>query len=85
MISLADVLKDLAVNAGIDVVLEVDEWLGSDLEADVVDEEARRNKEMVGSGVPSFIIQGVHRIDGAGDPTEFIEALAKVKEAEAEA
>ena len=72
-------LRDLAVNAGNDAT-EVDEWLGSSLAADVVDEEAWRNKETVNSGVPSFIIQGVHRINGAVDPFEFIEIFAKVRE-----
>lgn len=83
-ISERDVLRDLAVNAGIDAK-EVDEWLGSSLEADVVDEEARKNKETVNSGVPSFIIQGVHKVDGAEDPFEFIEIFGKVREEESQA
>ncbi|RJE19120.1 DSBA-like thioredoxin domain protein, partial [Aspergillus sclerotialis] len=78
------VLRDLAVNAGIDAT-EVDECLESSLAADVVDEEARRNKETVNSGVPSFVIQGVHRVDGAEDPFEFIEIFAKVREGDLKA
>jgi predicted DsbA family dithiol-disulfide isomerase len=45
-------------------------------------DEALKNREILDSGVPMFIIQGVHRIDGAQDPSEFIEIFSKVKEDE---
>lgn len=82
-ISSSDVLKELAVDAGMDVA-EVDEWFGSDAASHVVDEEARRNKKKANSGVPCFIIQKTHRIDGVEDPLEFIEAFSKAKEGELE-
>lgn len=75
-----EVLKDIAVGTGLDGD-EVDGWLGSNQAAGVVDGEARRSKEEKGS-VPRFFIQGVYRVEGAGDPGEFMEIFAKVKEAE---
>lgn len=64
------VLRELAADAGMSRE-EVDGWL--DACPAVVDEEARRNKEEVKSGVPVFIVQGEHRIDGSRDIAEFLE------------
>lgn len=81
-ISDREVLRAVAVQAGIDGG-EVDAWLGSDVDVDVVDEEARKNKEAFGgSGVPAFVIQGMHRLDGAQDPMDLLEAFIKVREGE---
>lgn len=78
-ISDPDVLKELAADAGVSGD-EVDGWL--DASPAVVDEEARRNKEEVKSGVPVFIVQNEHRIDGSGDIAELLEIFSKVKESE---
>ena len=80
-ISSPDVLSEIATDAGLNKP-EVDEWLHSNLCADIVNAEAKKNREMVNSGVPTFIIQGVHRVDGAQDLEDFLEVLIKVKESE---
>ena len=81
-ISSPDVLREIAVDAGLDGS-EVREWLGSDNRGgDTVDAEARRNREAGVSGVPMFVIQGEHRVDGARDVEEFLELFIKVKERE---
>ena len=80
-ISSPDVLRDIAVDAGLNES-EVGEWLISDLGGDIVDAEALRNREAGFSGVPMFIIQGEHRIDGARDGQDFLEMFIKVKEHE---
>ncbi|KAE8384718.1 hypothetical protein ETB97_005227 [Aspergillus alliaceus] len=81
-ISSREVLTELAVDAGLDSG-EVRAWLDSGLAADVVDEEARKNREEEGnSGVPRYVIQGVHRIVGTEDSSVFMEIFAKIKEGE---
>jgi predicted DsbA family dithiol-disulfide isomerase len=65
---------------------EVAEWLDTDLAGDIVDNEARHNNEEPGNtGVPRYIIQRAHRLDGAEDPSAFIEVFAKIKEDKTEA
>ncbi|KAI8956054.1 DSBA-like thioredoxin domain-containing protein [Xylaria longipes] len=79
-ISSLDVLSEIALEAGMDKV-EVDGWLSSNAAADHVDEEAKAFREKVtGSGVPSYFIQGLYRLDGAQDADDFMEAFVKVKE-----
>ncbi len=78
-ISSRDVLREIAIDAGLDG-LEVNEWLSSSLGRDIVDAEASENRKRGYSGVPIFIVQGVHRVDGAQDPQEFLEVFTKVKE-----
>ena len=80
-ISAQDVLREIAVDAGLDGP-EVDEWLGSDLGGKIVDDEAAENRKSVTTGVPTFLVQGVHRVDGAQDLQEFLETFIKVKEGE---
>lgn len=76
------VLRELAVEAGVDEH-EVDEWLESDDSASIVDQAAQKNREMFGgSGVPTYIIQGVHRAEGAQDADDFMELFIKVRESE---
>ena len=77
-ISSKEVLREIAVDAGIGGP-EVEELLDSDLGGDVVDAEARAGRRE-GSGVPRFVIQGVHRVSGAQDSQEFLEIFVKVKE-----
>jgi predicted DsbA family dithiol-disulfide isomerase len=78
-ISSKEVVREIAIDAGIREI-EVNEWLNSDLDGKTVDEEAQYNREKVSNGVPTFIIQGVHRVDGAQDLQELLEALVKAKE-----
>ena len=80
-ISSPDVLREIAVGAGLDE-LEVGEWLTSNMGGYVVDAEALRYREDGLSGVPMFIIQGEHRVDGARDVQEFLEIFIKLKERE---
>ncbi|KAH6995756.1 thioredoxin-like protein [Ilyonectria sp. MPI-CAGE-AT-0026] len=79
-ISSKDVLRGIATGSGLEGAA-VDEWLRSDLEAANVDEEAERNRDsLAGSGVPAYIIQGSHHINGAEDAHDFMEIFIKVKE-----
>ena len=81
-ISSKEVLLELAIDVRLDAN-EVDEWLRSDVDASVVDEEEQKNRQTVaGSGVPTYIIQGVHHIDGSEDAQDFMELFIKVKEGE---
>ena len=82
-ISSKEVLRGIAVDAGISGP-EVEEWLDSDLGGDTVDAEALASRRE-GSGVPRFIIQGVHRVSGAQGSQEFLELFVKVKEDEVRA
>ncbi|KAL1968311.1 hypothetical protein VTN77DRAFT_2146 [Rasamsonia byssochlamydoides] len=58
------VLRDVAVEARLDGQ-EVDRWLSADLGGKEVDEEVRLARESGVSGVPAFVVQGEHRLDGA--------------------
>ena len=78
-VSSLDVLREIAMDAGLNGS-EVAEWLNSSLGAVDVDAEAVKSRKVVESGVPTFIIQGMHRIDGAQDPEQFLEIFIKVKE-----
>lgn len=81
-ISDREVLRELAVNAGLDRA-EVTEWLESGVDTQVVDQEAEHNRAQVTTGVPTFLIQDSHRVDGAQDLHEFFEAFVKAKEGQA--
>ncbi|KAI0489714.1 DSBA-like thioredoxin domain-containing protein [Xylaria cf. heliscus] len=79
-ISSLDVLREIALEAGMDKA-EVDEWASSNAAVDSVDEEAKVFREKVaGSGVPSYFIQDRYRLEGAQDSDDFMEAFVKVKE-----
>ncbi|KAH8698623.1 DSBA-like thioredoxin domain protein [Talaromyces proteolyticus] len=79
-----EVLREIAVDVGMDEA-EVDGCLdacfsnGTGVEESSVDREARENKE-AGTGVPLFIIQGVHRVEGAQDVMELVEIFGKTRE-----
>jgi predicted DsbA family dithiol-disulfide isomerase len=75
-ISLPEVLKEAAVAAGIEAAV-VERWLAN--VGNVVDEEARRNREIEGiRGVPRYLFQGKYEWDGE-DLQEFMEIMGKVK------
>ncbi|CAM1511840.1 Fc.00g093530.m01.CDS01 [Cosmosporella sp. VM-42] len=79
-ISNKEILRELATESGLDVA-EVDEWLNSDMDESIVDKEEQENREAVAdTGVPTYVIQGVHQVDGAKDIEDFMEMFIKVKE-----
>ncbi|KAI8311554.1 hypothetical protein K4K61_012003 [Colletotrichum sp. SAR11_59] len=81
-ISATEILQNVAIGAGMSGV-DVEKFLQSTTDLDEVNEEEIKTRELAaGSGVPAFIIQGVHRSDGAQDPSDFYEAFVKVKEAD---
>ncbi|KAG2413014.1 hypothetical protein HFD88_010573 [Aspergillus terreus] len=76
-ISRLEVLKEVAVGAGIEAPV-VETWLTEDV-GDVVDEEARRYREVEEiRGVPRFLFQGKYEWDG-DDLYEFMEIMGKIK------
>ncbi|OLN86968.1 Uncharacterized protein YwbO 3 [Colletotrichum chlorophyti] len=84
-ISDREVLRDAAVSVGLDAA-DVDSLWSSGEGYDEVDAEERRTREAAaGSGVPTFIIQGVHRLGGVQDPSDFYEVFVQVKDGEAAA
>lgn len=72
------VLRQIALEAGLEG-REVDGLLVSDCGGYVVDQEAHLNKAGSRTGVPFFMIQDEHSVDGAQDLMEFLEAFSKVK------
>lgn len=83
-ISAQEVLREVAIDAGLEGP-EVEGWLYSSVGRDVVDAEVLECRKMGIAGVPAFIIQGVHRVDGAQDPQAFLDVLMKVKKAAVQA
>ena len=73
-------LKQAGIDAGM-ILTEVETWLKSDNGREQVDHEMRRAKVSIADGVPRFIIQSKYGIDGADDPSAFLEVLAWVKAA----
>ncbi|KAK6833871.1 hypothetical protein PG987_008565 [Apiospora arundinis] len=74
-------LADLAEKTGLGRRGEILDWLESGEGGAEVDEEARwAREEGQMKGVPRFVVQGKHVIDGADDEQAFLEAFIKVKE-----
>lgn len=79
-----ETLREIATAAGLSDE-DVDEALMSEEVARVVDEEEAKYREVAREkGVPVYVIQGEHRVDGAQDASDFMEIFVKIKEAEAE-
>ncbi|KZL87544.1 dsba-like thioredoxin domain-containing protein [Colletotrichum incanum] len=79
-ISELEVLLDIAAGAGLESA-EVEGLIRSGAGLNEVDEDEKRGREISGgSGVPMFIIQGVHVLEGAQDASDFYEAFVQVKE-----
>ncbi|KAI1121812.1 DSBA-like thioredoxin domain-containing protein [Nemania abortiva] len=74
------VLRDVAVRAGFDAA-EVQTYLDSEADADAVDTEAAKSKNIACSGVPTLIVQG-EQLDGAQDIEDLMKVFVKVKERE---
>ncbi|EFQ35813.1 DSBA-like thioredoxin domain-containing protein [Colletotrichum graminicola M1.001] len=84
-ISEREVLRGIAVDAGLDPV-EVETLFESGAGGREVDSEEKRGRELSGgAGVPMYVIQSVHRVEGAQDASDFYEAFVQVKEAESSA
>lgn len=74
-------LADVAEQSGMGHRADILTWLESGEGNSEVDEEARwAREEGQMKGVPRFIVQGKHVIDGAQDEQAFMEAFVKVKE-----
>ncbi|GJC93168.1 DSBA-like thioredoxin domain-containing protein [Colletotrichum higginsianum] len=80
-----EVLRAVASDAGLDSA-EVEGLLKSETGLDEVDNDEKRGRDISGgAGVPLFVIQDSHRLDGAQDASDFYEAFVQVKETEATA
>lgn len=77
-----DTLLRAAGRAGLDGK-EAKEWLEGGHGGQQVDAEFREARERNVSGVPSFVIQGKHVVEGAQEEQAFLEVFAAVKDAEA--
>lgn len=77
-ISDRDVLQKIGIETGFSEE-EVHRWLYKDEGVSEVDLEAQRNKHTLGSGVPVYIIQDEHKVNGSGDVSEFLEIFSKIK------
>lgn len=75
------VLEKAAVDAGMELQ-EVKNFLDSDKYAAEVIKEARCARDGGINGVPHFLIQGKHVVDGAQDPSDFLISFQQVKEEE---
>jgi predicted DsbA family dithiol-disulfide isomerase len=69
-----EVLVEAAKEAGIEGA-EARDWLLSGKGGDVVDREVEQARRKGISGVPNFMINGVHRLSGAQDPQEFLDVF----------
>lgn len=76
---------DMLLRAGVGGGLDVEETralLESDQGGPEVDEEVKKAKTMLISGVPTFIIQDKYQIGGAENPQEFVDIFEAVKRRE---
>lgn len=74
---------DVLINAGVAAGLErkeVKEWLDADGGGAEVDREVEQAVKAGIRGVPHFTIQNRHHVDGAQDPSAFLEVFATIKE-----
>ncbi|KAH7305791.1 thioredoxin-like protein [Stachybotrys elegans] len=74
-------LIQLAVESGIDEA-EATTWMNSDMGSDAVIEEAQKYRDIrAQTGVPAYIVQGEHRLEGSQDAQDLLELFIKIKEA----
>ena len=74
-------LHKVGVASGLDSN-EVTDWLGRDRGGKEVDELAKTAREGLGPGVPCYVIQGMYSVDGADDPSAFLDIFHQVKSKE---
>ena len=74
-------LQKVGVSAGLDNG-EVSRCLESARYGKEVDEQAKTARNRSGSGVPRYTVQGKFKIDGADDPSAFLDVFQQVKSEE---
>ncbi|KAI6778230.1 uncharacterized protein J7T54_004125 [Emericellopsis cladophorae] len=74
-----DTIREIALAAGL-TDEDVDKALSDQIQDKVVREEQTWREVAAGKGVPVYIIQGQHRIDGAPDPGDLYEIFIKALE-----
>ena len=72
-----EVLAQLGHDAGLDLA-EVEGWLASDNGGPEVDREVQQAKSKFISGVPSFTINDRYHLEGAEDPSAFLEIFETI-------
>lgn len=84
-ISSKEVLAGIAVEHGLSRD-ELKDWLSSDeAKADVIQEASHYRDIRSKTGVPAYIVQGLHRLEGSQDSQDFLELFIRIKEEEREA
>lgn len=78
-----ETLCEVGVAAGLDAE-GCKGWLDSEQGGDEVDRQAELARAKPGSGVPRYVIQGRHHVDGADDPSAFLEVFHQIKSEEEE-
>lgn len=73
-----DVLIARGVKAGLDEK-ETRDWIESDKGGEQVDNEVENAKKQFISGVPNFTINGQYEIQGAEEPTAFLQVFEGIK------
>lgn len=74
-----EVLTQLGHDAGLDLA-EVEGWLASDNGGPEVDREVQQAKSKFISGVPSFTINDRYHLEGAEDPSAFLEIFETISD-----
>jgi predicted DsbA family dithiol-disulfide isomerase len=72
------VLSKAAVAAGLDET-EVKDWLASDRGGPEVDKEVLEAKKNFISGVPNYTVQDKYQIEGAEDPSAFVQIFERIR------
>jgi predicted DsbA family dithiol-disulfide isomerase len=73
--------QEILIQAGVDAGLakaEVQDWLYNDKGGPAVDREVQQAKSNFISGVPFFTINGKYHLEGAEDPSAFVEIFEKI-------
>ncbi|TKA78887.1 hypothetical protein B0A49_01652 [Cryomyces minteri] len=78
-----EVLQQAGERAGLDAA-EVRDWLASDKGGPEVDREVASAKSQFISGVPNFTVQEKYVIEGAEDPSAFVQIFERLKAGEAQ-
>jgi len=73
-----EVLQKAGEAAGLDAA-EVADWLKSGKGGDKVDREVANAQRQFISGVPNFTIQGKYSLEGAEEPSAFVEVFEQIK------
>ncbi|KAF1981202.1 thioredoxin-like protein [Aulographum hederae CBS 113979] len=77
-----EVLQKVGEDAGLDAK-EVKEWLGSDKGGPLVDREVEEAQRRYIQGVPHFTIQGKYELEGAQEPSAFLQIFKMLKDQDA--